>query len=138
MDQVDDEDLLYRRVALTKPFYDPDHRMLTADAFKPDKNRDIDGLSMSRARSNEHPDFRTIEQISRGPSMNGYVVVELRAGDIRAAGMRVIANRLDDDPGHVLLPDLNSRNYKSVEVAEWKQRLRTLVRRQIDPEQSTS
>jgi hypothetical protein len=128
----DDEHLLRRipRGAGGTDYYNPDRpQSLSPDAFKPHASHDMDGLSLSRAKSPEHPEFLLPEDLAAlGQSPHGYFIAELVAGDLRRAGIEVVPDPLPSDPGHVLLPHVNSSNRKSNEVAEIKQRLKTLTR----------
>ncbi|HUQ72653.1 MAG TPA: hypothetical protein VM165_24200 [Planctomycetaceae bacterium] len=84
---------------------------------------------MSRAKSSEHPEFLLPEEVAAlGPSQHGYFVAELAVKDLQQVGIRVVPDPQPFDPGHVLLPQLNSADRKSTEVAEFKQRLKALTR----------
>jgi hypothetical protein len=127
---ISDDEILLRLIPRKLEYYDP-HRptALSADAFKPHRANDVDGLSMSRAKNLEHPEFLTPEELAtHGPSPHGYFVAELKAGDLRQNGIEIVPDPMAHNPGHVLLPRLNSANRKSDEVEEFMQRLKTLTR----------
>ena len=104
VDHVDNEEILYRRV----PFGWFDRRVSpnpTADAFRPHPTADTDGLSFERAR------YKTPEDVAVGRSKYPYHVAEVRVSDLRALGLTISVT--ENDPSHVLVPELNSANYKS-------------------------
>ncbi len=106
---IADDELLYRRVPATLPWYDPHSRELKAHAFGPHKERDRTGLSVFRAK------HKPIEAAARGQQGKSYYVAVLCAGDVRQAGMDVKPSPSTPagyDPAHAELPDLNSTNYK--------------------------
>jgi hypothetical protein len=110
LDPITDDELLYRRVSASASpqRYDPATGKLSDQAFAPRERMDTTGLSVSRAR------FRTaVEEAARGQPGKSYYVVVLRAGDLRAKGIRVEPTPLPDDPGHSELPDLNSASRKT-------------------------
>lgn len=99
-----DEEFLYRRVP-NCGWYDPDRMELKPDAFRP-RHVDLEGLSIERAVSLSHPEFRTVEQAAIGPAKKGYYVAILKVGDLRLHGFTVVPDPLDGNPGHALLIDL--------------------------------
>ena len=118
---ITDEEFLYRRVPELMPWFDPATRTLKSFAFRPDKQRDVTGLSVTRAK------FKSVEQAARGRPGKSYYVAVLRAGDLRNANIRVVPQpNLPDgfDISHAELPDLRADNYKSTETLE---RQRTLA-----------
>lgn len=110
---VADDDFIYRRIPLSKGWYDPATHTLSPEAFNPLKF-DTTGLSFSLAK------LTTIEQASQGPSKEGYYVATLRVGDLRKQGMDVVSKPMDGNPGHAEIPVLNYVNKKSDQVKEWK------------------
>lgn len=103
-------------------------RVLSAEAFSPNK-LDTTGISVFRSR------FRSVEGAAVGPSSDGYFVVVLQAGELRANGIRVepqpIVNGARDE-SHAELPQINSTTKKSDTVAELKEKLVELaVRRPV-------
>lgn len=71
---VDDEELLYRRVPASLGWYSPTTGVISSEAFGPHKNRDVSGLSVTRAK------YKSIEEAARGRPGKSYYVVVLRAG----------------------------------------------------------
>lgn len=111
-DHVRDDEILYRRLLSSK--YDPlsDHS-IPQDAFRPSRH-DQNGISWYRAKD------LTPEQVaSAGRNLQGYHVLAVRAGDLRARGLTLVA---DDDPkGHVSIPEMNYNNRRSDETIEHAQ-----------------
>ena len=119
--EISDDESLYRKVPISPNWYNQESNELSPDAFNP-RRGDETGISLERAQSTEHPEFRTIEQAAQGPSPKGYYVAVLRVGDLRGAGLNVVA---DPDvgrgvPGHVLITDLTYDNRKTPESEEKK------------------
>ena len=124
LDPIGDDELLYRRIPVSENWFDPGSGPLPSpEAFRPHKERDVTGISMDRARSPAHPDFRTVEESGRGPSPKGYYVAVLRAGDLRAAGIEVVARPEQGNPGHAEIPDLNAISRRTDRAQELKRRL---------------
>ncbi|HUE69578.1 MAG TPA: hypothetical protein VMP01_01715 [Pirellulaceae bacterium] len=125
VDPIGDDELLYRRIlAKDTNSFDPtrDTRP-SAKAFHPN-SRDVTGISLSRARSEAHPEFLTAEQVAaRGRNPAGYYVAVLRAGDLRAAGIRLEVRPEPEDLGHIELPDVNYAHRKDDQVQAWKETL---------------
>lgn len=104
VDHVDNEETLYRRV----PFHWFDARKSpdpSIEAFRPHPTADTDGLSFERAR------YKTPEDVAVGRSKYPYHVAEVRVSDLRALGLTISVT--ENDPSHVLVPELNSANYSS-------------------------
>lgn len=112
-DPIASDEILFRRIPVSQQWYNP-HRGLSPKAFRPHVERDRDGISLSR--SNFHRD--TAAFAAQGPSKKGYYVALLRAGDLLEHGIRVVADRTVDDPGHCRLPDINSGNRDEDECRE--------------------
>lgn len=96
-DPISDDEIVYRRVPVSQGWVS--ERGVSMNAFKP-RPDDATGISLYRAR------FVTLEQAARGLSKHGYYVLALRAGDLRAAGMEIVAKPQDDLPGHAEIPSL--------------------------------
>lgn len=94
---VSDDERLYRRVPVSKGWID--EYGVRPDAFEP-RADDSTGLSVYRAR------FVSVEDAAKGLSKRGYYVLEMRAGDLRAAGIDVVPMPHDDLPGHAEIPSL--------------------------------
>jgi hypothetical protein len=111
--EIGDDEFLYRRVPVTPEWYDPARRELKPDAFNP-RSDDLDGISFDRARSEAHPEFRSIEEAAKGPSANGYYVAVFQVSELRAAGFTLKADPDEEhaNPGHALLVDLTYSNRK--------------------------
>jgi hypothetical protein len=131
---IDDDEFILRRIPVSTRWYDPGvGPQPAADAFRPHPQNDADGLSVSREASPAHPEFLNSAQVaSRGRSADGYHVAVLRVSDLRQHGIRVMPAAQDDDPGHSLLPDINSANRKTDRVAELKQLLANTLTLRVD------
>lgn len=118
LDPIADDEFLYRRIPASAkpPLYDPVKRELNDQAFAPNKNRDISGLSVSRAK------YKAIEAAGQGRPSKSYFVAVLRAGDLRQHGIAFEPVPEANDPGHAELPQLNAENYKDSDTLE-RQRL---------------
>jgi hypothetical protein len=118
---IADEELLLRRIPAANNWFDPAiSTKPDPNAFKPHRENDGSGLSMSRAQSSLHPEFLTAERLAlTGPSNKGYFVAVLLASDLRARGLDFEPDPLPGDPGHTLLPRLNSANRDDDETLEW-------------------
>lgn len=132
MDVITDDERLYRRIPVGPGYCttDPATQRLnvSAQAFHPHRERDVDGLSLSRGRTESHPTFLSPEDLAKsGPSPEGYFLAELIYGELRKAGIRVIPDPQPHDPGHVLLPELNSSDRKSDRVKELEMQLATTL-----------
>ena len=122
LDPIADDELLYRRVPASIGWYDAATKMLKSEAFGPNKQRDLTGLSVFRGK------YKSLEQVARGRAGKSYYVAVLRAGDVRQAGIAVESrpNVAEGyDPAHAELPELNASNYKDSITLE---RQRVLVR----------
>lgn len=121
---ISDDEPIYRRVALQ---YCPDGITLSADAFKADKQRDPDGLSVSRGQTEKHPEFLTPQQLAgNGLSKRGYFIVELSVAQLKQIGIQIQFAPTDIDPGHCLLPQLRTDNRDDAESYEFRDRLARL------------
>lgn len=108
---IGDDELLYRKVSVNSKRYDLEQGELKPLAVYP-REEDTTGISFDRAQSKAHPEFHSIEEAAQGPSPNGYYVIVFRAGDLRSHGMSIVADPLEDNPGHALLQDLTYDNRK--------------------------
>lgn len=124
---IDDDELIFRKIPVSQSWYDPEKKFLSIQAFKPNKNRDLSGISMDRARCEKHPEFRSIEEAAIGKSPNGYYVAVLRVGDLRAHGISLESRPLQDNPGHAELPDLRADNRNEDKAIAIKDALVRLV-----------
>ena len=109
--EIGDDELLYRKVPVKQDWYDLERSELKPYALNP-READITGISFDRAQSENHPEFRSIEEAAIGQSRYGYYVAVFRVGDLRTEGLSVVADPLDDNPGHALLQDLTYSNRK--------------------------
>lgn len=116
----DDGLLMLGRVPAAQEWYDEATGELDVDAFKPHPTGDVDGLSVSRMKLENNPDFLTPEQLAGlGRSPRGYYVAIVRESALISLGVRVERAPTAQDPGHCLLSNMNSANRKSTEVKDW-------------------
>jgi len=99
---IADDELLYRRIPASTNWYS--EAVLSPMAFRPHGERDVDGISLWRAK------HTSIDQAARGRPGKEYYVAVLRAGDLAAHGIEVTATPKRGEPGHASLPALNSEN----------------------------
>jgi len=102
---IDDKEFLYRKVSVNSGWYDPEREELKPLAFRPRRD-DAEGISFDRAASPSHPEFRSLEQAALGQSSGGYYIAVFNVGGLRSSGFTVVADSLDENPGHALLTDL--------------------------------
>ncbi len=121
---IADDELLYRRVPVSKGWYDANG--LSPEAFDP-RLDELSGISVYRAK------LMSIEDAARGKSKKGYWVAVLRAGDLRNQGIKVVPRPEPDDPGHAELPDLTCENRLTIPAQECKLRLSQLCLRVEGP-----
>lgn len=115
--EIGDEELLYRKVSVNSGWYDPQKNELKPEALKPRKD-DISGISFDRAKSESHSVFRSMEEVAKGPSPNGYYVAVFRASELRAHGLTIRADPLPENTGHALLVDITYHNRKEALTQE--------------------
>lgn len=115
-DPVADDELLYRRVPVSKGWYASGG--LSPEAFLPRRDEDT-GISVFRAK------YKTLDDAAHGRSKQGYYVAVFRAGDLRRAGIEVAAAPLVDEPGHAELTDLTCHNRHLPESIERQRILAT-------------
>lgn len=94
---ISDDEILYRRVPASKPWVQGGE--VLPEAFQP-RREDTTGVSVFRKK------FRELKDAAVGPSKQGYYVLEMRAGDLRAAGIEIVPRVVDDLPGHAEIPSL--------------------------------
>ena len=111
---ITDDELLYRRIPVSKRWYDA--QGLSPEAFDP-LETDTTGISVSRAK------YKSLEEAAKGLSKHGYYVAVFRAGDLRQGGIQVVPRPRPDDPGHAELPDLTYDRRRTPEAEERKLRL---------------
>lgn len=130
---VSDNELLYRRIPISQGWYAPVSSQVSPEAFRPNKDRDHTGISVDRARSLEHPEFRTAAEAAAGLNPKGYYIAILRVGDLRSHGIEVVARALPDNPGHAEIPSLTAANRRSDAAEECKRALARLTIRVEGP-----
>jgi hypothetical protein len=124
-DPISDDEILYRRAPVSKDWVD--EHGVSAEAFAPLKG-DLSGLSVFRAR------FLPLEEAARGASKQGYYVLELRAGDLRGAGIDIVPAPIADKAGHAEIPALKYERPESNASLEIRQLLADrLVRKTHGP-----
>jgi len=100
------DDPVYRRIPVKQNYYKPETDELNRYAFNPNKN-DTDGLSISIGRSDEHPDYLTLEEFAAlGSNPQGYFVAELSLSVLGENNVTIKEDRRPEDPGHCLIPEL--------------------------------
>jgi len=123
-DPIQPEEIVLRRVPEAQMNGGPPFN-LSANAFDPHPTRDTDGLSVYRRAFHtpqEAADFRT-------KSKSRAWVAELPVSAITALGLTIEPKPLDAtadlpaQPGHAVIPALNSADRKAPKVDEWKQQL---------------
>jgi len=112
---VEDDELLYRRVR--REHFDPDKSHEPSPmAFHP-LPYDTTGISVFRAR------YTGPAQVVQNDRGKRYYVAVLRAGDLRAHGIEVVAAPEGHPPGHAELPCLTYENRHCDAAEETKQLL---------------
>lgn len=116
---VGDGELIYRRIPVSKGWYDPKVSPLPSPkAFEPrKKNGEATGISVVRAK------YRTLKDVAIGPSKQGYYVAVLGVTDLRARGIDVVPRPLEGNPGHAEIPNVNSLNCDTDQCKEWQKLL---------------
>jgi hypothetical protein len=116
-DFVEDDEIIFRRIPKSMPWYTPETNACSPEAFNP-RDDDVAGISVFRAK------HKTVEEAAQGLSKHGYYVAKLNAGMLRAAGIEI---RVDDpdDPGHAILPDIRADTRDSNAVLVFKEKLAT-------------
>jgi hypothetical protein len=121
---IADDELLYRRIPVSKGWYD--NAGVSPEAFDPRKE-ELTGISVYREK------YKSLEEAATGKSKKGYYVAVLRAIDLRSHGIQAVPRPHPDDPGHAELPDLRSDNRDSPDAQERKLRLSQLCVRVEGP-----
>lgn len=125
---IADDELLYRRIPVSKRWYDV--HGVSPEAFDP-RPDEMTGISVYRSK------YKRIEDAAKGLSKQGYYVAVLRAGDLRGHGIEAAPRPEADDPGHAELPGLTCHNRLSPEADERKLRLTQLCLRIEGPFHTT-
>lgn len=121
-EEVGDAEWLLRRVQEDRGPTAVDPRP-SPEAFRPDRKRDVDGLSLFRESL---IDARALAE--RGRSGKRYFVARLRAGWLRELGMTIEPKPdVSGIPGHVVIPELNSATRKQSEQETWQWRMAELA-----------
>lgn len=116
---IGDNEPLYRRIPIANNWYDEKTETLDAEAFLPSR-RDVDGLSISRGKSDAHTEFLSPEQFARiGQCRHGYYVAEVSAGSLKEFGILIKTAPTDDDPGHCILPQFKYTKPRSKQINDW-------------------
>ena len=108
--------------------YSQDTGRVQPEAFAPHKERDVTGLSVSRAK------YKSIEEAARGQPGKAYFVAVLPAGELRQAGITIEPRPRHGDPGHAELPKFErgeSKRTRHPGVSTCAGRLDTSRRRSI-------
>ena len=119
-EQVADDEIVYRTVSDRSGWYDPDSdNPIAWVTFRPNK-RDLDGLSVWRAK------YKSPEQaaLQHAQQDRRYYVLAIRVGDLRRIGVEVAATPAADEPGHASLTTLSAATYR-----EDKNRIRGFAQR---------
>ncbi len=114
---IGNDEFLYRKVPVKPGWYDPAKNELKPKALNP-RPDDTEGISLDRAKSPSHPEFRSIEQTAKGQSTDGYYVAIFKVGDLCSQGFTVEEAPLEENPGHALLKDLAYGNRKEPQCRE--------------------
>ena len=103
---IAEDELLYRRISEKSGWYNESTREIDPQAFAPHPTEDRTGISLSRGK------YKTVSQAAVGRPGKRYFVAILRAVDLMNAGIGISPEPSPDDPGHAVLPELNSGNRK--------------------------
>jgi hypothetical protein len=114
---IGDDEILYRRIPVSKGWYDSNGLSPVAFDPRPDETT---GISVFRAK------YKSLEDAAKGLSKKGYYVAVYRAGDLRSHDIQVVPRPLTDDPGHAELPDLTCNNRETDNALEKMSRLTEL------------
>jgi hypothetical protein len=127
---IADDELLYRRIPVSKGWYDA--HGVSPEAFDP-REDETTGISVYRAK------HKSIEDAAKGMSKKGYYVAVLRVGDLRQHGIQVVLRpEAPSDLAHAELPDLTCHNRSTPEAEECKLRLTDICLRVEGPFHSTT
>lgn len=111
---VGDHEDLYRRIPLSQEDLIVGENQVDPEAFHPNKKRDAEGISLSRSA------LTTPEEDAargRGPS---YYIVVIPVAALIEENVTIQPDPIPDNTAHVLLPQLNADNRRSVECTELK------------------
>lgn len=97
-DEIDDDEVLYRRV----PAAHCPVGLIATEHFRPHKTRDVDGLSLTRAK------LETAEQLLARALKPGAAVFAVTARELRDIELTVVASPKPDEPGHCHIPEMCS------------------------------
>jgi hypothetical protein len=114
---IADDEILYRRIPLV--WNNPE---LNPQAFAPNKDRDITGLSLTRAK------YKSKAEAAIGQPGRKYFVAELTANDIRAKGLTLIPKPLPGDPGHCEISEMNSGTRKDTRTIDLQEELKGIAK----------
>lgn len=106
---IADDELIYRRIPASQGWYDPESTLpLSPKAFRP-RSGDNDGISVTRAS------FRSPAEEAKNNRGVRFFVATLCVGDIRKHGMDVVAQPIDGNPGHAIIPELRYESRKETD-----------------------
>ena len=88
---IEDDEILYRRIPVSKDWYDG--KTVYGEAFEP-RPDEHSGLSLFRAK------FRSLEEVAKGKAKKGYFVASLSVADLRRAGIVVEPAKLNALPAN--------------------------------------
>lgn len=121
---VDSTETVYRR-AVPHWIKAGDVLEIATEAFLPHKTEDNNGLSLSREKSIEHPEFLTaLEFVALSKKGKSYYAFSLKAEVIQSLGLEIVPDAIrPENLGHALVPALNSLERKRnkprcLEIAE--------------------
>lgn len=100
------DEIVYRRIPFDyypRPKQEPFPMIV---AFRPTEN-DITGLSLSREK------HKTIEKVAKGWPGKRYHVARMLVRDLNEIGLTVIADDLENNPSHAVIPELRREVYKA-------------------------
>jgi hypothetical protein len=121
------DDPIFRRIPVTLQLYRPETEELHTHIFLPSP-RDIDGLSVSRGKTSDHPEFLSLEQFAEdGRNPKGYFVAELSLISLDSRNILVVPDPTDNDPGHCLIPSLRYQKPRPSEMLELMELLKQLT-----------
>lgn len=127
------DDPIFRRVPVTLQLYRPETEELHAHIFLP-SSRDTDGLSVSRGKTSDHPEFLSLAQFAdAGRNPQGYFVAELALTSLDRHNIQVVPDPKDNDPGHCLIPSLRYQKPRPSEMLELMELLKQLTIRVHGP-----
>lgn len=120
---VADDEVLYRRVPELK--MDTTRRRPLDVAFRPDPEKDFDGISLFRKKYHAPEDLRGKK--SKSPCW----MAVLRAKDLRSEGLDPEPRPTPEAKGHVVLPQLHAANAKTDQALLWQQQLADQLTRDV-------